>query len=392
LISESQPSAPEFYCSPKVVADYEDGRTSRIFVKDFPTTIRMARQSGRLGKIPFYTVFDWLYNNRLQDLCGDALEGSVLDLACGTSYVYRNILADGWRGHVSGVDVSCAMLNEGTKQLRRMLDYSPTRTRVVDGLFHYRDALGRSTIDVAPPRHLIDKESIRFLLAHREKQDVTRLPKSSYTTLTAFSGPFCYYNVDRQKKMVEDACDRAEKTVVLQFKNSGFATLTLSAELTQNVAAVISHILTERIVDSYSFLESIDFDLDFDHSVHRENLLHEVGHFRYYFVSPNIISKWLADAGFRIVRMGTMGFMSQTFYDLAYAHYVKNRDNPTSLDIFFRALIGIDEFFCARRLLGDNLHVTAVRRASLNAQFLEYEPANTFRIGYRARDAADDLF
>ena len=380
-------SAQHFYGSPDVAASYELGRTGRLFVKNLTAVIPVARAHNWLHNIPLYTLFDWLYNARLQQFSLSLLGSQVLDVACGTSYVYRALLADGWTGEVAGVDSSAAMLDEGRRQLSRMRGYSPCQHSAEGGLFRYQDALGRSVLDVSPPLNLIDNDTLDYLLAHRYVGDVARLPRERYASVTSFSGPFCFYAEDEQADLVRQVCDRARCVVSLQFKNASFAALDSSPRGTQRVAGAIEHILDNRILEGYSVLKAANFrPLKDTHAVRPgEPVRHEVGQFDYYPTTLRLVSRWLAHAGFRIVRVCSMGFISQIFYDLARHYYEGCADDQRRLEFLFRSLAAIDDYFCLETLAGDNLQVTAVRRNDFRPASRAYKPSGTFRDGYTVR-------
>lgn len=384
---EAGKSAYEFYQSPEVAASYERGRTARIFVRNLPAVLPVARAAGCLPDIPLYALFDWLYNERLRQLSLSMLGTEVLDVACGTSYVYRVLMADGWIGRVTGMDYSPAMLAEGERQLSRMRGYNPPLAPPCEGLYRYQDALGRSVIDTAPPRHLIDQDSLEYLIANRYSGDVTRLPDQKYGSITSFSGPFCFFPIKEQGELVRQVCERASMLVSFQFKNASFAALDSSPKATQRVAAVITHILESEFDQAYAFLAATRFQpVHTHHEIpDSDSVRHEVGGFPYYPTSLHLVRNWLHAAGFEIVRAGSMGFMSQVFYELAAHYYESFKDNPLRLESLFRSMAAIDDYFCTGMLAGDNLQVTAVRRIAFRPAGIDYSPSGTFRDGYTVR-------
>jgi hypothetical protein len=386
-MAEVGKSAYEFYGSSEVAASYEHGRAARIFVKNLPAVLTAARFAQHLPDIPLYALFDWLYNKRLYDLSLSMLGNEVLDIACGTSYVYRMLISDGWTGKVTGMDYSPAMLAEGGRRLLHMLSYEPPHVLVSEGLFQYEDVLGRSVIDISPPQSLIDQDSLSYLIDNRYIGNVTELPKRRYASITAFSGPFCFFSIDEQRELVVDVCKRADMLVSFQFKNIKFATLDASPNAIRRVAAAIMHILDSRMSGAYAFLASAQFQpVRAGLSVYGSaGVQHEVGGFLYYPTSLHLVKKWLNAAGFRIVRAGTMGFMSQIFYELSARYYEKFKSNPSLLEYMFRTVAAIDEYFCTEVLAGDNLQITAVRTGGFRPNGIDYSPSGTFRNGYTVR-------
>lgn len=387
MTDDPSKSAYDFYSLPKVAADYERGRTARVFVRNLPEVLPLARKAGRLAEIPLYALFDWLYNKRLNELSWSMLGTEVLDIACGTSYVYRALMTDGWTGKVAGMDYSSAMIAEGTEQLLRMCDYDFPPESAQGGLFEYQDVLGRSVIDIAPPRNLIDKDSLEYLIQNRYVGKVEELPERRYKSVTSFSGPFCFFPASEQRILVKQVCKRAEALVSFQFKNATFAALGTSPDAVQRVAAAITYILDNRVPDAYPLLAGARFLPINGHSetAGSEGVPHEVGKFLYYPTSLRLVQGWLDEAGFDIVRVGSMGFISQNFYELAAHYYEMYQSDPRLLELLFRTVAAIDEYFCTEVLAGDNLQVTAVRRGEFNPSSVEYRPSGTFRDAYSVK-------
>lgn len=382
-------TAYEFYGSPDVAASYERGRTERIFVKNLPAVLAVARATGRMSDIPLYTLFDWLYGKRLRRLSLSMLGAEVLDVACGTSYPYRVLLAEGWAGKITGMDYSPAMLAEGERQLLRMRGYNPPQELASHGLFRYQDALGRSVIDIAPPRNLVDQDSLDHLIANRYIGDVKTLPEQRYKSITSFSGPFCFFPSDEQGELVTRVCEKADISVSFQFKNAAFAAIDSSPAATQRVAAAITHILDNQIVEAYAFLAGARFQpiKAANKAVEGNGIRHEVGRFHYYPTSVHLASEWLNAAGFDILRVGSMGFISQTFFELVLRYYESYKGNPLLLEFLFRSIAAMDDYFCTEMLAGDNLQITAVRRRNLRPAGIDYRPSDTFRDGYTVRSS-----
>ncbi len=376
--------AHEFYQSRQVVEQYETGRSDRIFVADLPRLLAVGRHYGFAEQLPLYAIFDWIYGDRLRRISDDVLHGRILDLGCGTSYFYRALITGGWRGTVCGIDVSPAMITEGSRRLRHLRAWKAPRTSADRGQYRFRDALGRTALGVVPPLDLVNADSVDHLLQNRTVGDAERLPPDVYATVTSFSGPFCFYQRDRQRSMVLQACDRASHAVSLQFKNAGFHAMNKSGTAVAAIAAIADHVLRNTIEDSYAYLRSIGFRPPAITAVDGDSEIpHEVGGFAYYTTTLDDVLCWFAEAGFVPIRIGTMGFSSQTFYELITPHYAAFAGDPGRLAAFVRSVVGIDEYFCSDLLLGDNLQITAVRRVVADMPAVTYRPTGTYRHGYR---------
>jgi len=378
-----QSTPDSFYAEPTIVERYELGRSRRVFVRNLPLLLNLPATSSRDFAIPLSAIFDWIYNSRLDRLVVPHLTGTILDVACGTSYVFRSLFASGWAGRVYGVDRSRPMLDEGTARLKSMLDWSPPDPSTFRGLFRYSDALGRTTIDVAPPRPA-NYDAVNHLLSGRVLGDVRQLPCRAPETICAFSGPLCFFDLADQGRITKSIADEAGAAVALQYKNHAFYEMNQNPRAICAIAGIIDHILKSGIEDSYSFLVSINASRTIPRCevAPGAHAAHEVAGFDYFLTPLAAIEAWLDTAGFALVSIGTMGFMSETFFRLAQQYYHCFSRNPTAFARYVRALIGIDEYFCLIAGLGDNLQVCAVRKRTTQCEPITYSFDRTFRHNY----------
>ncbi len=251
------PAIVDFYTTVATVERYERGRSGRAYVRHLPEILLVGVNRRQVVDLPLYVFFDWIYNQRMRELTRWVLSGSILDVGCGTSYFYRNLFEEGWRGQVSGCDVSSSMLDEGSRQVHELGQRCESMASD-DGLYRYTDRLGRLAIDVRPPLLELDQESATHLLNNRFVRGVEDLPPGIFDTITAFSGPLCFFPVDEQEAFFVSMTQRANRYLSLQLKNQSFHAMNISAETVGKLAGLIRHIFERKSLDSYGFLQSVD--------------------------------------------------------------------------------------------------------------------------------------
>lgn len=377
-------TASDFYSQADTVESYERGRVDRVFVRDL---LRLLPLIGRADSamIPLSAVFDWIYHTRLRACGVDFLSEEVLDIACGTSYVYRCLFSEGWCGRVSGVDISAAMLAAGTRELERLLSDRPTGFHTYGPIYCYRDALGRRMLDVAPPARIVDTDSVCHLIENRVASDIRSMGTKSFSAVSAFSGPLCFFPLAEQKRVLEMMAARAEKAIIVQVKNHDFFSMNQCASGVRQVAGIIDYILSNGIVDSRAFLSSMRFAerVRFDPVSFGASVQHEVARFAYYLTPRTLLEEWLDDLGFVVAGVTTMGFASETYFRLIADHYRRFAANPSAARRCLEAVLGIDQYFCVDKLMGDNLQFAAVRKNEVAITEIAFKAEATYRQDYK---------
>jgi SAM-dependent methyltransferase len=380
-------SAAKFYQSEKIVNRYEQGRTARLFIKNPLRVLSYLEHDKLRFNIPLYTFLDWIYRERLVRYTAPVLYGKILDVGCGTSYVYRTLIENGWKGKVSGLDSSKAMLTEGTRAIDEMMNGAAIAFERLGHLYLFKDSLGREVLDSNSPVVLADKESLIYLKQHRALGDLTTGPLDGFSTITAFAGPLCFFPVVEQRRLLANILSSSAKYVTLQFKNAAFYAMNSSASLVKEIAGLIEHLIDHQIVDSYAYLQSLFYT--------PQNLLpalapdaaieHEVGGFYHYPLSLTEIIELTDQVGFTVLCSGSMGFASETFFELFRRRYAETAQNPAAMRKFFLIMAGVDEYFCTRLVWGENLHLTFVRKSDATFTTFDYSFEQPYRIAYVAR-------
>jgi SAM-dependent methyltransferase len=380
-------SAAGFYQSEEVASRYEHGRTARVFLKD-PLRILSYLERGEVSfQIPLYSFLDWIYSERLVRYTSPVLHGEILDIACGTSYVYRSLMEDGWKGRVSGFDSSEAMLAEGTRRINGMLYGGQVPFETLGRLYLYKDRLGREVLDFGLPADLADRDSLIYMRDHRRLGDATAPLPDGFTTVTAFSGPLCFFPRADQLGLLAQMLSGTAKYASLQFKNAAFYSMNSSPSLVKEIGGLIEHLIENRVIDSYAYLQSIDYTtknmlpaIGVDAAVE-----HEVGGFCHYPVSLEAVLETAEELGFTMLCGGSMGFASETFFELLRRRYAEAVKSPTAMREFFLIMAGVDEYFCTKLIWGENLHLTLVRRSEASFTESEYLFEKPYRLAYVAR-------
>lgn len=373
----------EFYQSSHVVQNYENGRIQRVFIKNLPEVLHHNVITDSHIEVPLYSFFDWIYNTRVRSLTSNVLYGSILDVACGTSYFYRSLMQDEWIGTVTGYDISQTMIDEGTQRLMELSRDEEITATQNGNFYYYLDGLGRKIIDIYPPVFCVHKDSVLHLLENRFVLGVEDLPSKRFSTITAFSGPLCYFPIQQQEQLFYTMLSRAEKYLSIQFKNSAFHIMNCSPNIIKKIAGVIRYIFDNEILDSFAFLEAIDYKIEIiENGDSYKQTNHEVGQFPYHLSSVDILNKWIQNSDFLPIGIGTMGFTSETFYNLVKEYYEEMSAEPRNLLRFFNILYGIDNYFCSKLKLGDNLHITIARKNHVNFPDSEYSFVTTYRGNY----------
>jgi SAM-dependent methyltransferase len=380
----NQSSPASFYSEVHIATKYEKGRIERTFIKD-PLHVLTCLETHALDiQIPLHSFLDWIYNFRLKKYLADVLYGEILDIGCGTSYVYRSLILDGWKGKVTGFDISQAMLDEGTQRIDKMFIEKNILLEKNGDIFVYADALGRKTIDTQLPISVLDKDTLLFLKQNRYVGDVQGSFKNSYDTITGFAGPICFFNSVEQQDILGKILSNSKKYASLQFKNSSFYAMNANQKVVNKMAGLIKYIYDNKIVDSFAFLCSLDFP-DFKdietQDMPQISIKHEVGGFLHYPTSLQNIEAWSNHYGFNIIKFGSMGFASETFYYL-FKEYYEKAASYSALKDFFLTMFGIDEFFCQKMIFGENLHVTFVRKQNVNFAGFNYCFDQPYRTDY----------
>jgi SAM-dependent methyltransferase len=380
-------SAAKFYQSEKIVNRYEQGRTARLFIKN-PLRILSYLEHDKLRfNIPLYTFLDWIYRERLVRYTAPVLYGKILDVGCGTSYVYRTLIENGWKGKVSGLDSSQAMLTEGTRAIDAMTNGTAITFEKLGNLYLFKDSLGREVLDSSPPLFLANKESLIYLKQHRTLGDLTTGLPDSFSTITAFAGPLCFFPAAEQRRLLANILSRSAKYAALQFKNAAFYAMNSSPMLVKEIAGLIEYLIDHHIVDSYAHLHSLAYtpQISLPALAKGAAIEHEVGGFFHYPLSITEIIEIADQLGFTIVCSGSMGFASETFFELFRRRYAETAQNPAAMREFFLIMAGVDEYFCTRLVWGENLHVTFVRKSDATFTTFDYSFEQPYRIAYVAR-------
>ncbi|MET0622784.1 MAG: class I SAM-dependent methyltransferase [Pyrinomonadaceae bacterium] len=350
-------------------------------------------ERGEVGfQVPLYSLLDWIYNERLVRYTGPVLHGEILDVACGTSYVFRSLIEGGWKGRVSGFDISKAMLAEGTGCINQMLRRAEAPCERRGALHLYRDGLGRDVVDFGPPVNLVDQDSLVYLRDHRQIADAAAGVEGDFSTVTAFSGPLCFFPPAEQMRLLARLLSGARKYTSLQFKNAAFYLMNSSTALVREIAGLIEWLFEKNVVDSYAYLHSVGYKPEtalptLDSSV---AVAHEVGCFSHYPVSLDAVLEAADELGFTALRRGSMGFASETFFGLFRRRYAQAATNPARAREFFQIMLGVDEYFCSDLVWGENLHLTLVRRSEASFQEADYRFELPYRLDYVARDDAGE--
>jgi SAM-dependent methyltransferase len=380
-------SAAKFYQSEKIVNCYEQGRTARLFIKN-PLRVLACLEHDKLSfQIPLYTFLDWIYRKRLVRYTAPVLYGKILDVGCGTSYVYRTLIENGWKGKVSGLDSSQAMLTEGTRVIDAMLNDAAISFETLGNLYIFKDSLGREVLDSSPPVLVADKESLVYLKQHRTFGDLTTALPEGFSTITAFAGPLCFFPVAEQRQLLTNILSRSAKYAALQFKNAAFYSMNSSPSLLKEIAGLIEHLIDYHIVDSYAYLQSLSYtpQIRLPALAPSAAIEHEVGGFFHYPLSLTEIIELANQLGFTVLFSGSMGFASETFFDLFRRRYTETAQNPAEMREFFLIMAGVDEYFCTKLIWGENLHITFVRRSDTTFTTFDYSFEQPYRIAYMAR-------
>lgn len=380
-------SAAKFYQSAKIVSRYEHGRTARLFIKNPVRVLSYLEHAKLRFQIPLYTFLDWIYRERLVRYTAPVLYGKILDVGCGTSYVYRSLIENGWKGKVSGLDSSQAMLAEGTRAIDAMLHSAAINFETLGHLYLFKDSLGREVLDSNPPVFVADKESLIYLKDHRTVADLTTSLPEGFSTITAFAGPLCFFPVAEQRRLLANILSRSAKYAALQFKNAAFYSMNSSPSLLKEMAGLIEHLIDHHIVDSYAYLQSLSYtpQIQLPALAPSAAIEHEVGGFFHYPLSLTEIIELANQVGFTVLCSGSMGFASETFFELFRRRYAETAQNPAEMREFFLIMAGVDEYFCTKLIWGENLHITFVRRSEASFTTSDYSFEQPYRIAYVAR-------
>lgn len=375
--------AASWYSDADVAHEYDSARLQRIFFRGWHGILRGVAD-GLIPKPPLSALFDYLYMRRLVSNARETFRAAdILDIGSGTSYIYRHLLAQGWTGRCSGMDISPAMLSVARSELERLRISEPPSPQSVGHLFRYVDRLGRDTIAEVPPSSSLDLDALDWLKEHLQSGSLEAGVDRTYSAITGFSGPLCFYPTETQMTMLARLLMSARDIVTLQFKNARFADFD-GGPWTSRALGIVEPILRGRELFPHAALSAWQAENPHECELSPEvEEDHEAGGFPYWRVGLPAIRQVLADCGWAVTGVTSMGLISQSYYPLAAELYSEARGVEAARVL--ERLRTVDDFFCEQILAGDNLQVTAIPRPGS----VDYSPGHcvtrgvSFRDGYR---------
>lgn len=376
-----------WYSNADVAREYDSARLQRVFIRGWNGILRGVAD-GLIPKPPLSALFDYLYMRRLLGNARETFQAAdILDIGSGTSYIYRHLLAQGWAGRCSGMDISPAMLSVARSELERLRVSEPPTSQAIGHLFRYVDRLGRDTIAEVTPYSPLDLKSLDWLQQHLQSGSLENGIERTYSAITGFSGPLCFYPPDTQMTILVGLLQSARDIVTFQFKNARFADFD-GGPWTSRALGIVEPILRGREVFPQAALQAWHADNPYEwdcSAVVEED--HEAGGFSYWRIGLPAIRAVFADCGWAVAGVTSMGLVSQSYYSLA-AEIYSGAHRIEAARVLQRLRV-VDDFFCARMLAGDNVQVTAIpcpgsARSSKKSRVVR---GSSFRDGYRPIDA-----
>lgn len=376
--------AGSWYGQARVVREYESARTERLFVRGWRSVLR-ALAAGLIPKPPLSSLFDHLYLKRLLSNAQETFRApNILDIGCGTSYVYRHLLSEGWSGRCSGIDASKAMIDTGTTEIASLRDSVEPRIACIGPLFSYQDRLGRLTLSDRRPVLDLDRDSVEWLRAHRSVATIEDGLGDTCSGITAFSGPLCFFPPGDQFQLLRRMLAMATEIVTIQFKNSAYSPYD-GGDQAGPMAAAIDAILGGRVRYPRATLATWWSGQSRFGNCNEVEERHESGDFSFWRVSRRRVEEAFTQEGWIVTGRTTMGLLSQAFYPLVADRYLVAEGSKAAR--LLADAEAVDDFLCEEALIGDNLQISAVRQAgSLSRnEPIRVTRGESFRHGYRAR-------
>lgn len=381
-----------FYQNSELVNRYEKGRSDRSYFPNLLEFLLALESNNIFVDVPLYSVFDWLYMSRLIRHANFIKYSTILDIGCGTSYIGRTILMDGWRGQLNGFDSSQEMIDMGSRCFDNILEWKARDVvEICEGAYRYIDALGRDIHTTIYPSSTYDEESVQYAKKSRWLLSVDQHFDGIFELVCSFSGPFCFFRPEKQEELILKLCSKSSRAVVLQFKNSNYENFIRSNILVNLTANIIDAVFTQCPSDPYEFLVSSGIGkylMQNEGNSERSFVVeHESGFFNYWTSHMDDISKWLRAASFEVESFQSFGWMSQIFYCLAKRHYKNYRTTVTGIRKFFWMIEQIENYFCDKNCYGENLQVVAYRRSdTFKRESNKYLDRHEYRCNYYVRE------
>jgi SAM-dependent methyltransferase len=326
-----------------------------------------------------------IYDTQMWNILLGGLGTTIADLGCGTAFPFRHLLNGGLHRlvKVTGFDISPAMLDLARDRIAAQIALSgrPATYEMYHGICLYLNALGTEVVSVDPPPRSfsINTESLSYLRDHLHLRNVADCPleSQSFDSITALTGPICYYPLSVQRKLIDDVSAASRETVIIQIKSSDYGLL--ANETTER--NVVGHVARELLRHNHETALSMFHTLDIPGQIRQlidstknkpTALFHHGNRFDIYLTPLEEICEAFKNYGFHVLKIAGVGFLSAVYPRLLLEAYRRCNGTPKLLFEFFRTLDAVENSFCEQLpTLSENCTIVAARQRPMEFQAVE---------------------